>query len=175
VSEVEKVALMIWSEDCMGCHACEVACKQEHELAAGPRLIKVIERSPLFVPIYCHHCARPPCKDACPVDAISRDARGIVLIDGELCIGCLACAEACPFGAMQFDEQTEVAVKCDLCRERVMNVKEPVCVRACPTRCILWGTTDEGSVKVPTHRPTGRTGILSPLVAARICGLRSFL
>jgi len=136
---MEKVSLLIFQKDCMGCHACEVACKQEHNLGVGPRLIKVIERAPCYIPIYCHHCARPPCKDACPVEAIFRDERGIVHIKEDLCIGCKACIEACPFGAMQFDEQREVAMKCDLCHERLKNNEEPACSMACPTRCILWG------------------------------------
>ena len=136
---MEKVSLVIFQKDCMGCHACEVACKQEHNLGVGPRLIKVVEKSPAYIPIYCHHCARPPCKDACPVEAIFRDERGIVHIKEERCIGCKACIEACPFGAMQFDEEREVAVKCDLCHERLKNNEEPACSKACPTQCILWG------------------------------------
>ena len=60
-------------------------------------------------------------------------------VDAELCIGCKACVEACPFGAMQFDEEREVAMMCDLCYERLKNNEEPVCSLACPTRCILWG------------------------------------
>jgi Fe-S-cluster-containing dehydrogenase component len=134
-----KVSLMVFQKDCMGCHACEVACKQEHGLGVGPRFIKVIERGPSYIPIYCHHCARPPCKDSCPVEAISRDERGIVLVDKDLCIGCKACIEACPFGAMQFDEEREVALMCDLCYERLKNNEEPACSMVCPTRCILWG------------------------------------
>ena len=35
--------------------------------------------------------------------------------------------EACPFGAMQFDDDQEVAVKCDLCIERLENNEEPAC------------------------------------------------
>jgi len=136
-----KVSLMVFQKDCMGCHACEVACKQEHGLEVGPRFIKVIERAPFYVPIYCHHCARPPCKDSCPVDAISRNEWGIVRVDEELCIGCEACIPACPFGAMQFDEEREVALMCDLCYERLQNNEEPACSLACPTRCILWGDT----------------------------------
>jgi Fe-S-cluster-containing dehydrogenase component len=73
------------------------------------------------------------------VDAISRNERGIVLIDKDLCIGCKACIEACPFGAMQFDEEREVALMCDLCYERLKTNEEPACSMACPTRCILWG------------------------------------
>ena len=134
-----KVSLMILQKDCVGCHACEIACKQEHGLGVGPRLIKVIERSPAYIPIYCHHCAKPPCKDVCPADAISRNDRGIVSVDVELCIGCRACVEACPFGAMQFDEDKDVAMMCDLCYDRLQNGEEPACSTVCPTRCILWG------------------------------------
>jgi Fe-S-cluster-containing dehydrogenase component len=134
-----KVTLMVFQKDCMGCHSCEVACKQEHGLDVGPRFIKVIERATSYIPIYCHHCAKPPCKDSCPVDAISRDEWGIVQVDEELCIGCKACVEACPFGAMQFDEEREVALMCDLCYERLKNDEEPACSLVCPTRCILWG------------------------------------
>jgi Fe-S-cluster-containing dehydrogenase component len=136
---MEKVSLMVFRKDCMGCHACEIACKQEHGLGVGPRFIKVIERAPSYIPIYCHHCARPPCRDACPVEAISRNEWGIVRVDKELCIGCQACVEACPFGAMQFDEEKEVAMMCDLCYERLQNNQEPACSLVCPTRCILWG------------------------------------
>ena len=96
-----KISLMIRKKDCMGCHACEVACKQEHGLGVGPRLVRVIEHSIDFTPVYCHHCAKAPCKQACPVDAISRNEQGIVLIDSDLCIGCRDCIEACPFGAIE--------------------------------------------------------------------------
>jgi Fe-S-cluster-containing dehydrogenase component len=137
---MDRVALLILSEDCMGCHACEVACKQEHGLDVGPRLIQVSEQAPVFVPMYCHHCAQPPCGEACPVGAISRDEQGIVLIDEESCIGCMACVEACPFGAAQFYEERAVAVKCDLCRERLRKGEGPACAKACPTQCIVWGT-----------------------------------
>jgi Fe-S-cluster-containing dehydrogenase component len=136
---MEKVSMVFRRKNCMGCHACEVACKQEHALGVGPRLIKVIENSPDFIPVYCHHCAKAPCAEACPVDAISRNDKGIVLIDRDVCIGCRDCIEACPFGAMQFDEQNEVAVKCDLCIERLAENKQPACISVCPTGCIYLG------------------------------------
>ena len=134
-----KCALMIKKIDCMGCHACEVACKQEHGLSVGPRLIHVIEKSPDFIPVYCRHCAKPPCRKACPVDAISRNESGIVLIDNDLCIGCRECIDACPFGAMQYEEEREVAIKCDLCIERLESGKKPACLGVCPTGCISMG------------------------------------
>jgi Fe-S-cluster-containing dehydrogenase component len=49
--------------------------------------------------------------------------------------------EACPFGAMQFDDERETAVKCDLCVERLNNEQSPACCAVCPTRCISWGET----------------------------------
>ena len=112
---MEKVSMVFHKKNCMGCHACEVACKQERGLGVGPRLVRVLEKSPDYIPIYCHHCAKAPCKEACPVEAISRNEQGIVLIDNNLCIGCRECLEACPFGAMQFEDSQEIAVKCDLC------------------------------------------------------------
>ena len=51
-----KTALVIFKKDCMGCHACEIACKQEHGLGVGPRLIRIVEKPPQFQPIYrLHH------------------------------------------------------------------------------------------------------------------------
>ena len=138
---MDKVSLVIFKDDCCGCHACEVACKQEHELDVGPRLIRVIEKSPDFVPVYCRHCAEARCAEACPVDAISRNSRGMVLIDKGACIGCKECLSACPFGAMQFDDRDEKAAKCDLCLERLASGKAPACASACPTGCIYWGDT----------------------------------
>jgi Fe-S-cluster-containing dehydrogenase component len=136
-----KTSLLIFKKDCMGCHACEIACKQEHGLDVGPRLIRVTEKSADFIPTYCHHCAKAPCLESCPVQAIFKDEHGIVLIDNALCIGCKECIEACPFGAMQFDDQAEVAVKCDLCMDRLKNNEKPACAAACATQCIFWGDT----------------------------------
>ena len=145
-----KLSLMFFKKDCMGCHACEIACKQEHGLGVGPRLVRIVENSPDFIPVYCHHCAKAPCLESCPVDAIFKDPRGIVLIDNALCIGCKECIEACPFGAMQFDDDLEIAVKCDMCVERLNNNERPACSQACGTRCIFWGDTKALSERVVT-------------------------
>lgn len=145
---MSKFSLMFYRKDCMGCHACEVACKQEHGLGVGPRLVRVIEKSADFFPVYCHQCAQAPCKEVCPVDAIFRNNQGLVLIDRDLCIGCKECLEACPFGAMQYDDDQEIAVKCDLCKERLENEESPACYSVCPTRCITWGATKSLSDRI---------------------------
>ena len=138
---MEKITLVIDKNNCMGCHACEIACKQEHRLGVGPRLVRVIEKSPDFIPIYCHHCVDAPCKEACPIEAIIRNEQGIILIDSVLCTGCKECIEACPFTAMQFDDTRKIAVKCDLCVERLAETLLPACITVCPTKCIYLENT----------------------------------
>lgn len=41
-----------------------------------------------------------PCKKSCPVDAITMDENGIVVIDENQCIQCGNCVHSCPFGAI---------------------------------------------------------------------------
>lgn len=136
---MNRLSLAIFQQDCCGCHACEVACKQEHQLASGDGFVKVLEKSPRFVPVYCHHCPKAPCVDSCPVKALYRDERGVVLVDDKQCIGCRECVSACPFGAMGFHQEKEVAAKCDLCSARIQEGRAPACASVCPTGCILWG------------------------------------
>jgi NADPH-dependent glutamate synthase beta subunit-like oxidoreductase len=84
-----KVSLMFNEVECMGCHACEVACKQEHGLGIGPRVVRVLEKAPLFKPFFCHHCDHAPCALSCPVDAITIDPKTkVVLVDEGKCNGC---------------------------------------------------------------------------------------
>jgi Fe-S-cluster-containing dehydrogenase component len=135
---MEKISVVFDKKTCMGCHSCEIACKQEHQLGVGPRLVRVIEDSPDFYPVYCHHCAKAPCATACPVEAISRNEQGIVLINRERCIGCRECMDVCPFGAMQFDEHQAVAIKCDLCVHRLTQDLKPACMGVCPTGSIYF-------------------------------------
>ena len=151
---MKKTSLIFDKKDCVGCHACEVACKQEHGLGVGPRLVYVIEKPADYIPVYCRHCAKPPCKDACPVEAISRNEQGIVLIDADLCIGCRECVEACPFGAMQYEENSEIAVKCDLCVERLARNMKPACMSVCPTGCIRLGK--KKNIAAVFERPRGQ-------------------
>jgi len=156
-----EYALVVNTDDCVGCNACEVACKQEHSLPVGPRWIRVYSDGPRdiaekqqlrYIVTHCMHCCRPPCKDACPVGAITKRKDGIVLIDEKLCIGCKDCIPACPLGVMQFDEVKEVAQKCDLCVERIDRGRLPACVAACPSHCIYFGGVKEITEKLGKER-----------------------
>jgi len=148
----EEYALIANAKDCIGCNACEVACKQEHNLPVGPRWIRVYTDGPhqidgklqlRYAVTHCIHCRQPLCKDACPVNAINKREDGIVLIDEELCIGCKDCIDACPLGVMQFDEKRGVVQKCILCVDRIDRGLNPACVNACPACCIYVGDVDE--------------------------------
>ena len=149
---VKEYGLIVNTEDCIGCNACEIACKQEHNLPVGPRWIRVHLDDPReiegklqlrYIVTHCTHCSHPLCKNACPVGAISKREDGIVLIDEELCTGCKECIEACPLGVMQFDEERGVAQKCDLCVERLDRGLQPACVATCPSHCIYFGDIKE--------------------------------
>ena len=142
---------------CIGCSTCSVACKDWHDIDAGPvswRWVATIERGKLpnvsvtFLSISCVHCAHPPCLAACPPGAIAkRAADGIVVVDREACLGkeqCgMACALACPYGAPQFEDEANAKMQmCDLCLERWPDHK-PVCVDACPMWALDAGTLEE--------------------------------
>ena len=139
-------------EYCFGCRACEVACKQENDIPVGIKWMNVVKVGPRmvgdklrmdFVPMRCKHCAKAPCIDACPEKAITKRSDGIVLINSELCNGCMSCAEACPFGVIQLNDKTQVAEKCTLCVHLVDAGLEPACVHTCPSKCLYFGDINE--------------------------------
>ncbi len=141
---------------CIECYACEVACKLEHSLDTGPRLIRVIrlERvvngriQRISAPMACAHCSDAPCITACPSKALKRDSRtGSVMVDQDRCIGCKMCLIACPFGAPQFGAKGKM-VKCDLCQRRLAKNEKPACVSACTAEALKFETTERSSTVV---------------------------
>ncbi|MFC1914005.1 4Fe-4S dicluster domain-containing protein [Chloroflexota bacterium] len=147
---------------CTGCYTCVVACKDWHDIPAGPASwIRVIGQETGKYPdvflsymfISCFHCADPICVKACPVDAITkREYDGIVIVDRKTCLGgeeCqFACQKACPYDVPQFGAETNPKMqKCDLCLERWKENKKPICVDACPMRALDAGPLDDLKAK----------------------------
>lgn len=138
---LQKV-LLIDLDNCVRCYACELACRQEHDLTyeTKSRWCKVMTIEPRwvnqelhmdFVPVMCVQCDDPICAYFCPVNAISKGEDGIVAIDEEVCTGCRLCVHGCPYGALFFNEMRGVIGKCDLCINRVHSGIEPACVQHC--------------------------------------------
>jgi len=121
-------ATLVDTTKCIGCRACQVACKQwnnregeETELPLGemgfqnPATLSAKtytlisfhelpnEKAPggldyIFTMHRCLHCLEPACASACPTTALKRQPDGPVTYEASKCIGCRYCIWACPWG-----------------------------------------------------------------------------
>lgn len=166
------------SDTCIGCKTCAMACKDIHDLPIGVSYRRVYnlvtghwekDEAGVQIPINvfsytismsCNHCKEPDCITVCPQKAIKKEPNGTVWIDSEKCVGCRLCAGKCPHGAIQFNRQTGVSEKCDMCRELQSARKEPACVAACPMRCLkivdidTWKENDDSTIFFPVGSMT---------------------
>ena len=114
---------------CIGCKACEVACKQWNELPSDGfdftgmsydntaqlsgttwRHVAFVEQMQveesgiadrwLMMSDVCKHCENAGCLEACPTGAIIRNEFGSVFIQPDVCNGCGYCVPSCPFGVV---------------------------------------------------------------------------
>jgi formate dehydrogenase iron-sulfur subunit len=155
---------------CIGCKACEVACKEWNQLPATNggvntlsgdsydntrqldglhwRHVKFVEQfGPdradgrwLLMSDVCKHCVRAGCMEVCPTGAIMRTEFDTVVIQSDVCNGCRDCIAACPFGVIGINPVSNTAQKCTLCYDRLRAGMEPACSKACPTDSINFGT-----------------------------------
>src|SRR3954470_4494508 len=158
---------------CIGCKACEVACKQWNQLPSTGggvntlsgdsydntrrldgthwRHVKFVEQFPenrrdgrwLLMSDVCKHCVRAGCLEVCPTGAIIRTEFDTVVIQSDACNGCRDCISACPFGVIDINPVSHTAQKCTLCYDRLQGGLEPACSKACPTRSIQFGSIRE--------------------------------
>jgi formate dehydrogenase iron-sulfur subunit len=149
---------------CIGCKACEVACKQWNQLpddgfsfsglsydntvqlgASSWRHVAFVEQTDrwLMMSDVCKHCARAGCLEACPTGAIVRTEFDSVYVQPDICNGCGYCVVSCPFGVIDRLERDGRAWKCTLCYDRQRGGLEPACAKACPTDSIQFGDVDE--------------------------------
>ena len=136
---------------CIGCHACTVACKSEHDVPVGVNRthVKYIETGQYpnsnreFSVHRCNHCEDAPCTTICPTTALFTRSDGIVDFDDDRCIGCKSCMQACPYDALYINPNTGTAAKCNYCAHRIENSYEPACVIVCPVEAIVSGDLDD--------------------------------
>ncbi len=168
IKQVE-VSKLVDIDLCIGCKACEIACKEWNDLeveethnfgsyqshedltASTWDLMRFNEvdlddggLAWLIRKDSCLHCEEPGCLLACPAPgAIVQYENGIVDFDQDKCIGCQYCVAGCPFDIPRFDSKTKKVYKCTMCVERISNGMEPACVKACPTGSIRFGTKED--------------------------------
>jgi len=149
------------ANQCTGCKACQIACKDKSDLPVGVTWRRVAEfiggswvQNPdgsydhsvfaYYTSVACNHCENPLCVQVCPTQALwKRDEDGIVQVDASKCIGCRYCEWACPYGAPQFNEQIGVMTKCNFCVDYIDAGAPPACVAACPSRALEFGDIEE--------------------------------
>ncbi|GMQ93575.1 MAG: polysulfide reductase NrfD [Acidimicrobiia bacterium] len=141
---------------CIGCHACTVACKTEHQVPLGVNRtwVKYVEKGTWpntkrsFSVMRCNHCTDAPCVTICPTSALYKRTDGIVDFDTSRCIGCKSCMQACPYDALYIDPNEHTAQKCNYCVHRVEVGIEPACVVVCPEQAIVAGDLDNPVTKI---------------------------
>jgi molybdopterin-containing oxidoreductase family iron-sulfur binding subunit len=165
---------------CIGCNACVIACKQENSLPDGVFFTRTLQEEfgeypatkRVYIPTLCNHCEDAPCEKVCPSGATYTREDGIVMVDGDKCIGCGSCAVACPYDQRTqmeadlfkkglygtgeltpFEEQgysrwtPGIVTKCDFCSQRVDQGLDPACVVTCPTDARIFGDLDDPNSK----------------------------
>ena len=148
-----RYGFLIDQHRCIGCHACTVACKEEHDIAVGVNRtwVKYVEKGQYpdtrrhFAVLRCNHCDDAPCIEICPTVSLFRRTDGIVDFDNERCIGCKSCMQACPYDALYIDPERNTAAKCNFDASRVEMGYKPACEVVCPTQAILSGDLDDPS------------------------------
>jgi Fe-S-cluster-containing dehydrogenase component len=115
-----------------------------------------------FVPKLCNHCANPPCVQVCPVGATFTTPDGVVLVDGDYCIGCRYCIQACPYGARFLHPETHTAEKCTFCYHRVGRGLPPACVEVCPTNARVFGELGKRNSPLTRFMRFSQVQVLKP-------------
>jgi anaerobic carbon-monoxide dehydrogenase iron sulfur subunit len=142
-----RMRISFTEELCTNCHLCSMFCSLAFtengifQFRPSIARIRVVENDDdtRYAAHVCLQCREPACADACPVDAVSKDAgTGVVSIDDVACTGCGLCAEACGFDCIFIVGGR--AVKCEVC-------DDPLCVRACAVKALELAEWDEESVQ----------------------------
>jgi len=155
---------------CSGCRACQVACKQWHNLPAEDtknvgsyqnpqdlsfdtyKLVRMNEAEIdgklqwLFFPEQCRHCIDAPCEAAAdyPAAIFTDTATGAVVYTANTrdVYEPEDVVGSCPYNVPRKAENGLMA-KCDMCLDRVQNGLLPACVKVCPTGAMHFGDREE--------------------------------
>lgn len=107
----KKYGMIIDLHRCVGCGACDLACKSENNTPDGINWAShTVETHGVFpnvsyihTPTLCNHCENAPCVRVCPTHAMHYED-SMVVHDPNICIGCKSCKLACPYGVISFNK-----------------------------------------------------------------------
>lgn len=150
---------------CVGCHDCQIGCKDEH---CGQAWLPYAEAQPevgqfwcklnqyergnrphvrlTYLPVMCQHC------DDCPPMKVAKDGAmyrrddGLIIIDPVKSKGQRQIVDACPYHAIFWNEELEIPQKCTGCAHLLDGdepIHEPRCANNCHTGAILFGEESE--------------------------------
>ena len=174
------------SDNCTGCNACAIACKDKNNLPQGVLWRRTYEIEGgryekhgsafmqnvcvFFITMSCNHCQNPTCVMACPFGALEkRDVDGLVAVDIEKCKGCKKCINSCPYGSLYTNKDSGKIGKCNGCLDLQNQGEAPACISACPMRALEFGPIEELTSKHPDAVP------LDQIIPKDECTLPSFL
>ncbi len=158
---------------CIGCNACEDACRVVNHVPEGVSRLTIVRTGPVgdypdvkyhFFRHSCQHCDNPPCVSVCPTGASYREPlTGIVDVHRDKCVGCQYCVAACPYRVRFIHPINKTPDKCNFCRDtNLAEGKLPACVLACPTKALTFGNLDDPHSEVNQLlevKPTYRTKV----------------
>ena len=169
MTDAGRVGFFTDTSICIGCKACEVACKEWNGVPGGGlhftgqsydntgqldadnwRHVAFIEQPSeaggvrwLMSSDVCKHCTSAACLEVCPTGSLFRTEFGSVVVQEDVCNGCGYCVPACPFGVIDQRREDGRVWKCTLCYDRLRGGLEPACATACPTQSIQFGLVDD--------------------------------
>jgi Fe-S-cluster-containing dehydrogenase component len=164
-SAADDVGMLFDSTLCVGCRACQTACKVRNNLATDTRetqggvydapldlngntknVIKLVQgdaKATAFMKMQCMHCVDPACVSVCMAGALHKVEGGITAYNAATCVGCRYCQIGCPFNVPKYEwskslpiTQDPKIVKCELCRH---DKRGPACCEVCPRGAVIFG------------------------------------
>lgn len=165
----DEVAILYDPVKCVGCKACQMACKRwnrlpnestdplsiyesPQDLSAITWNIIQLRRTEVgwhFFNYQCMHCTDAACVEVCPTGALAHDPLGFVLLDRDKCNGCGYCTQFCPYGVPHLQVVNLLtgearSAKCTFCQDRLWaGIGGPACVEVCPVEALIWGRRGE--------------------------------